>query len=109
MRRAGNMGRLVTSILVIGLLAAVLAVACPLGVHPASAKMADPACAVMKHSSVPSAVLPSGSGRTLAASTSAGAVTSSLFALSLESTARLAPAVTTPGSPVDPLHGRLRI
>jgi hypothetical protein len=109
MRRAGNMGRLVASILVIGLLAAVLAVACPQGVHPASAKIADPACAVMTHAGVASAVLGSDSGRTLIAGAVAGAATLSLFALSLESTARLAPAATTPGSPVDPLHGRLRI
>jgi hypothetical protein len=109
MQRAGNMSGLVASILVIGLLAAVLVAACPQGVHPVSAKIADPACAVMKHSSVASAVLGSDSGRTLVASAVAGAATPSLFALSLESSARLTRTVTTPGSPVDPLHGRLRI
>lgn len=109
MQFASDNRKLVATLLVVGLLSAVLVIACPLGVHVSTLQSMSPKCFAMAHSSVLGAAIETGSARTLVTQLLAAAIVVAAVFGSALSPARRLSAIAAPLTPVDPLNGRLRI
>lgn len=109
MRLVGTANRWGASILAIGLLAAVLLVACADGRLVQLSRLNGSACAVMTHSGEPASAAVAGAGRAVPPGAVASAVAFVASAPSMGAIARVVPVSVTPSPPADPLHGRLRL
>jgi hypothetical protein len=109
MRLARRLSEVVATMLVVGLLAAILVIACPEGVHLALSRTMDGHCVVMTHSGGPAATLASESARTLVGQVAALAAVPALHAFNTDVAASVVSRGSWSGIPPDPLRGRLRI
>jgi len=99
----------VATILVIVLLAAALVIVCSDGIHLPVSGSVSATCATMAHSSILAATLEAGGGR-LAASLMLTLVAGfAAVLLSMRRATAAASSVISPGRPIDPLNGRLRL
>ena len=109
MRLARDSSRVVASILAIGILAVVLTVACPEGVHVTFTRALGSACAAMPHAGGVAAAVASEPARAVTPVVTAVAAAFAPVLISSFEVASLAPLAVSPGVPTDPLHGRLRL
>jgi len=100
---------LVAAVLVIAMLAALLLVTCSDGIHLPSPTGAVGACLTMSHSAVLGAVIGADVDRVLASSMLATIAGLAMFMVAVRTTVAQARSSASPGRPVDPLNGRLRL
>jgi len=100
---------LIVAILVIAVLATVLLVTCPDGIHLASPAATLGACLAMSHSTGLGAAIGAGADRVLASTMLATAAGLAMFMVAAQTSAAQALRPASPGRRIDPLNGRLRL